>query len=116
MAGKDIVNTPTHTHIYIYGLLTQPAVFGFMYGYNHKEVDIHVFLHSQIGDRILGDSQIVNHVDQNKMKPTNPNAHTKDNEPRNHSCGRRERECKVWSVKCRAWSKKCKMWSEKSKV
>ena len=33
---------------------------------------------------------------QNKMKPTNPNAHTYDNEPRKHSYERRERECKVW--------------------
>ena len=35
---------------------------------------------------------------ENKMKPTNPNAHTYDNKPRNHSYERRKRECKVWSV------------------
>ena len=31
----------------------------------------------------------------NKMKPTNPNAHTYDNETRNHSYSRRGRGCKV---------------------
>ena len=38
----------------------------------------------------------------NKMKPTNPNAHTYENEPRNHSYERRKRsvKCKVGSIKC----------------
>ena len=46
---------------------------------------------------------------RNKMKPTNPNAHTYDNEPRNQSYERRERECKVWSGKWKVWSVKCKV-------
>ena len=53
---------------------------------------------------------------KNKIKPTNPNAHTYDNEPRNHSYERRERECKVWSVKCTMWSKKCEVWRLKCTV
>ena len=55
-------------------------------------------------------------MNRNKMKPTNPNAHTYDNEPRNHSYERRERKCKAWSVVCRVWSKKCKVWSVKCRV
>ena len=46
---------------------------------------------------------------ENKMKPTNQNAHTYDEEPRNHSYERRERKCKVWSGKWKVWSVKCGM-------
>ena len=43
------------------------------------------------------------------MKPTNPNAQTYDEEPRNQSYERRERKC----VKCGVESGKCGVWSVK---
>ena len=49
------------------------------------------------------------------MKPTNPNAHTYDEEPRNQSSERREREekgsvkCGVEGGKCGVLSGECKM-------
>ena len=61
------------------------------------------------------------------MKPTNPNGHTYDKEPRNQSYERRERKCKVWSgkwkvesvecgVECKVWNVKCGVSSVKGKV
>ena len=53
---------------------------------------------------------------QKKMKPTNPNAHTYDEGPRNQSYERRERKCKGWSVECGVLSVECKVWSVECKV
>ena len=57
---------------------------------------------------------------KHKMKPTNPNAHTYDEEPRNQSYERRERKSKVWSGRCgvlsveyKVYSVECKVWSFK---
>ena len=50
------------------------------------------------------------------MKPTNPNAHTKDNEPPNQSYEGRERKCKEWSGKWKVWSVEWKVESVKCGV
>ena len=53
------------------------------------------------------DMEAIKKIYLNKMKPTNPNAHTYDQEPRNQSYERRERDCKVWSGKWKVWSREC---------
>ena len=73
-------------------------------------------LHSLLPLRVFGttnhmsmwlsySSKLIPKGHKNKMKPTNPNAHTYDKEPRNQSYERRERklknvEWKVESVEC----------------